>query len=241
MPPAIAPEGLRPPGGRPRDEDRRTRKPLPLWDRIKFLVLLTAVWFLLVLNTASSNPLIPVADAFRIQLRSGFWVIVLAGLEVLRQIHFLISEHWAGYHQFWTHKVFGGAERLTHRRLSDWTRFRLWRLALVLFWIAVIAVIAGRVTHQSPAAALLKLPSYVWHALPLVFQILAASANPRSGLCAMADQARTNQARTSRSRNFTRSQNESGLRVRRSSSRGRSPGGRSPSTGPAGAVVISCS
>ena len=71
--------------------------------------------------------------------------------------------------------------------------------------------------------------------------IRAASANPMSGLFAIADQARTNQTRTSRSRNFTRSQNESGLRVRRSSSRGRSPGGRSPSTGPAGAVVISCS
>ena len=155
MPPAIAPEGLRSPDGRPRDEDRRTRKPLPLWDRIKFLVLLTALWFLLVLNTTSSNPLIPVSDAFRIQLRSGFWVIVLIGLEVLRQIHFLISEHWGGYHQFWTHKVFGGTERLTHRRLSDWTRFRLWRLAVILFWIAVIAVIAGRVTHQSPSAALL--------------------------------------------------------------------------------------
>jgi ATP-dependent Zn protease len=173
MPPAIAPEGLRPPGGRPRDEDRRTRKPLPLWDRIKFLVLLTAVWFLLVLNTTSSNPLVPVSDAFRIQLRSGFWVIVLAGLEVIRQIHFLISEHWGGYHQFWTHRVFGGTERLTHRRLSDWTRFRLWRVALVLFWLAVIAVIAGRVTHQSPLAALIRIPSYIWHALPLVFQILA--------------------------------------------------------------------
>src|SRR6476620_3418239 len=173
MPPAIAPEGLRPPGGRPRDEDRRTRKPLPRWDRIKFLVLLTAVWFLLVLNTTSSNPLVPYSDAFRIQLRSGFWVIVLMGLEVIRQIHFLISEHWAGYHQFWTHRVFGGAERLTHRRLSDWTRFRLWRLALILFWIAVVAVIAGRVTHQSPVAALVRIPGYIWHALPLVFQILA--------------------------------------------------------------------
>lgn len=39
--PAGAPGGLRPPGSRPRDEDRRTRKPLPLWDRIKFLLLLT--------------------------------------------------------------------------------------------------------------------------------------------------------------------------------------------------------
>ena len=33
MPPAMR-EGLPPPGGRPRDEDRRTRKPLALWDRV---------------------------------------------------------------------------------------------------------------------------------------------------------------------------------------------------------------
>ena len=29
-----------PPGGRPKDEDWLTRKPLPFWDRIRFLVLL---------------------------------------------------------------------------------------------------------------------------------------------------------------------------------------------------------
>ena len=32
--PVGPPEGLVPPGERPRDEDRRTRKPLALWDRI---------------------------------------------------------------------------------------------------------------------------------------------------------------------------------------------------------------
>ena len=30
-----------------RDEDRRTRKPLAFWDRIKFLLLLTVFWFVL--------------------------------------------------------------------------------------------------------------------------------------------------------------------------------------------------
>ena len=38
--PAGPVEGLRPPGERPRDEDRRTRKPLSFWDRVKFLLLL---------------------------------------------------------------------------------------------------------------------------------------------------------------------------------------------------------
>src|ERR1044071_7186740 len=171
MPPANAPQGLRPPGGRPRDEDRRTRKPLALWDRIKILLLLTAFWFLLVWYSTSSNPLVPFTDAMRIQLRSAFWVIALAGLELVRQIHFLISEHWGGYHRFWTYRVFAGTERMTHRRLSDWTRFRLWRVVLYLFWIAVVAVVAGKLTDQSPLAALAHIPAYIWHALPLDLKI----------------------------------------------------------------------
>ena len=150
MAPTDSPEGLRPPDGRLRDEDRRTRKPLAFWDRVKFLLLLTAFWFILLWSTKSGNPLISWSDAFRIEARAGAWVLVLIGLEVLRQIHFLISEHWAGYHYFWTYRVFGGTERLTHRRLSDWTRFRLWRLITWVFWIAVLAVVLGRVKHDIP-------------------------------------------------------------------------------------------
>jgi hypothetical protein len=74
MAPTDSPEGLRPPGGRPRDEDRRTRKPLPFWDRIKFLLLLTVFWFILLWSTKSGNPLVTWSDAFRIEVRSGAWV-----------------------------------------------------------------------------------------------------------------------------------------------------------------------
>ncbi len=172
MAPADSPEGLRPPDGRPRDEDRRTRKPLAFWDRIKFLFLLTAFWFVLLWSTKSGNPLVTWSDAFRIEARAGAWVLVLIGLEALRQIHFLISEHWAGYHYFWTHRVFGGTERVTHRKLSDWTRFRLWRLFTWVFWIAVIAVVLGRVKHTTPVDALLNLPSYIWSALPFLAQLV---------------------------------------------------------------------
>jgi ATP-dependent Zn protease len=172
MAPTDSPEGLRPPDGRLRDEDRRTRKPLAFWDRIKFLLLLTAFWFILLWSTKSGNPLVTWSDAFRIEARAGAWVLVLIGLEALRQIHFLISEHWAGYHYFWAHRVFGGTERITHRRLSDWTRFRLWRLITWVFWIAVLAVVLGRVKHETPVDALLKLPSYIWSALPFLLQLV---------------------------------------------------------------------
>ncbi|MBO0818274.1 MAG: ATPase, partial [Actinobacteria bacterium] len=133
-------EGVSPPGVRPRDDERRTRKPLAFWDRIKFLLLLALIWVILLWSALINDPGIPFSDGVRIEVRAAAWVIVLAGLEALRQIHFLISEHWAGYHQFWTQKFFGGTERLTRRRLSPWTRFRLWRVLSWLFWIAVIAV-----------------------------------------------------------------------------------------------------
>ena len=113
----MADQGLPPPGGpppgsgRPVEADRLTRKPLPLWDRIKFLILLTLLWFVLVWSVMADNPIVGFSDAMRIEVRSAWWVFLLLGLELLRQIHFLISEHSAGYNQFWTTKVFGGVER----------------------------------------------------------------------------------------------------------------------------------
>jgi cell division protease FtsH len=160
-----------PPGGRPRDEDRRTRKPLGIWDRIKFLVLLGAVWIILVWSVMANDPIVGFSDAVRIEVRTGWWVFVLAGLEVLRQIHFLISEHSAGYNRFWTWVVFGGVERLTHRRISDWTRFRLARLVKWVLLIALIAVVTGKIIHTTPVLALLRGPQLIWHVLPFVLQI----------------------------------------------------------------------
>jgi ATP-dependent Zn protease len=172
-PTTTSPDGIRPAAGRPRDEDRATRKPLPLFDRVKFLLLFTLVWFLLVWSLMASDPEIGFVTAMRIEVRTGWWVFALGGLELIRQIHFLISEHWAGYHRFWTRHVFGGVERSTQRRLSPWTRFRLWRVAIWIFWIAVIAVVAGKVTHTDPVLALLHLPYDIWHALPFVLQLMA--------------------------------------------------------------------
>jgi len=113
-----------------------------LWDRVKVLLILVLVWFILVWSAMANNPLIGFTDGMRIESRSGAWVFVLIGLELIRQLHFLVSEHWAGYHRFWTKKFFGRLDGTTHRRLSPWTRYRMWRVVVWVFWIAVIAVIA---------------------------------------------------------------------------------------------------
>ena len=73
-------EGLAPPGtlpGRPVDADRLTRKPLPLWDRIKFLVMLALIWLILTWSVMANDPLVGFSDAVRIEVRTGWWVFVL--------------------------------------------------------------------------------------------------------------------------------------------------------------------
>src|SRR5579859_1525565 len=171
-PAAEVPEGLRPSGSPPTGNARPTRKGLSPWDRIKFLILLALIWWILVWAAVASNPLVSFSDALRIELRAGAWLFVLMGLEALRQIHFLLSEHWAAYYHFWTVRFFGGFERLTHRQLSNWTRFRLWRMFRLVFWIAVFALILSKFLHTTPLLALIKAPAELIHYAPLALQLV---------------------------------------------------------------------
>src|SRR5215207_2867876 len=168
------PEGLPSPGEHVAEPEGTTRKRLPLWDRIKFLLLLGIVWWLMVWAAMASNPILPFADAVRIQLRSNWWLLALMGLEIVRQIHFLISEHWSAYHRFWTKKVFGGADRAIRRRFSDWTRFRLARILKILVWIGFYAVVAGKILNTSPIVAIFQAPAIVWQVMPFVLQLAFA-------------------------------------------------------------------
>jgi cell division protease FtsH len=153
---------------------RETRKRLPLWERVKFTLLLALLWLALVWASMADNPLLPFRDAARDQLRSGRWVFVLLGVEILRQMHFLISEHWSAYHRFWTHSVFGGMNRIGRRRMSDWTGYRIRRMLIVVFWIAVFAVVAGKALGTSPILGLFQAPALLWKLMPFVLQLAFA-------------------------------------------------------------------
>ncbi|MFI5952281.1 AAA family ATPase [Cryptosporangium sp. NPDC051539] len=167
-------EGLRPPEAGPGERVRETRKRLPLWDRIKFLALFAVAWFALVWAAMADNPILPFDDALRAELRAGagLALMVLFGLELLRQIHFLVSEHWSGYHRLWTRGIFGGTERLSHRIFSDWTRFRLIRVVKWLVFIAVVSVVLASVLDTSPLMALFAIPAILWQAAPMFLQVI---------------------------------------------------------------------
>ena len=166
--------GLRPPGelaSRQRDRDRPTRKPLAWWDRIKILLLLLGSFAVLVwATTAQFAGLITLQDAFAQTARAHAWLLVLAGLELIRQIHFLISEHSAAYHRFWTQRVFGAASRRIGR-MNDWNRFRVSRVLKVLFFLLILDLVLAKIYDLSPALALFQLPVVIFQALPFILQL----------------------------------------------------------------------
>ena len=151
-----------------------TRKRMSLWDRTRLLLLFVIAWLIIVWASMADNPLLPFTDAALIQLRDSQWLLWLAGLEVLRQIHFFISEKSPAYHRFWSEKVFGGFNRAIHRRFSDWTRYRLSRLIKIVLFLALFAVVAAQILDTSPILAIFQAPALLYQALPLILQLLFA-------------------------------------------------------------------
>ena len=170
--PAPPEQGLVYPGGRPREEDVLTRRKISFWDRTKWLLLLVLIWLLLVWSLMANNPLVGFADACRIEVREGWWVFILIGLELIHQAHFLISEHSAAYNQFWVQKVWGAWGRFSERKISAWTKFRVTRVISWIVIIAVIAIVTGKIIHTTPLLALLRVPQIIWGALPFIIQIV---------------------------------------------------------------------
>jgi cell division protease FtsH len=155
---------------RQRDSDRKTRVHLSVYDRIKFILLFLIVYLVLVWAALADNPLLSVGDAFNEITRTRTWLLVLVIIEILRQMHFLISEIAAPYHGIWQ-KYFQSVDFALHR-LSDWTRYRLSRVIKAVILIALLAVVLGAIYKETPVRALFLAPSALWRTLPMLGQLL---------------------------------------------------------------------
>jgi len=151
--------------------DRVVRPPVSFWDRSKLLILLMGLWWVLLWASLSNNPIEPFSAAVGNELKALWWIEALFGLEVVRQIHYLISERSAGWHHFWAERVFGGVNRATHK-INDWNRYRIGRALKVLFLLAILAVILAAFFHTSPLVSLFQVPAAFITALPELLQIL---------------------------------------------------------------------
>ncbi|HXQ19823.1 MAG TPA: AAA family ATPase [Acidimicrobiales bacterium] len=151
--------------------DRVVRPPMSFWDRSKLLILSFGLWWILLWAALSNNPIEPFSTAVGNELKGLLWLEVLFGLELIRQIHYLISERSAGWHRFWSEVVFGGLNRQTHR-INDWNRFRIGRAIRVVIFLALLAVILAAFFHTSPLVSLFQVPAAFITALPLIVQLL---------------------------------------------------------------------
>ncbi len=166
-----APEGLTPPDEPPHGKKEATRKPMSIWARGRLIALFVLAWFVIVWASMADDPILTFHDAAIIQLYDSQWLLWLTGAEVLRQIHFFVSEKSARYHGFWSRTVFGGTDRALRRRFSDWTRFRLARVIKVVLFLVLVAVVAGQILQTSPVLAIFQAPALLYQALPMIAQL----------------------------------------------------------------------
>ena len=157
-------------GSRQRDSDRKTRVHLSPYDRIKFLLLFAIVFLVLVWAALADNPLLSIGDAFNEITRTRTWLLYLVIIEILRQMHFLVSELAAPYHGIWQ-KYFQAVDFALHR-FSDWTRYRLSRVIKMILFVCLLAVVLGAIYKETPVRALFLAPSALWRTLPMLGQLL---------------------------------------------------------------------
>ena len=155
-----------------RDEDRRTRKPLEWWDRVKLLVLWLGAYALTLWSLLATNPLIPLSDAIweTTNTMPGIGLAALFALEIVRQVHFILAEASRAYYGFWK-RIFQGTDARV-MRIRPWTRFRL---ARVFRWVTILyvaAAITGSFIGTSAIEAVVRAPQLLLQSMPFILQIV---------------------------------------------------------------------
>jgi cell division protease FtsH len=143
------------------DRDPPLRRKVFFYDRIKVFIVLAIFLGLVTSHKKTDIPLMSWGEALRDQLHAKWWVLVLAGIEIVRQIHNLISEHSQPWHRFWQQRVFGGWDRLMGR-MNPYTRFRVTRLTKRLAFCAVLGTIFSWMWGLSLFQALAEAPSRIF-------------------------------------------------------------------------------
>lgn len=157
---------------RPRDSDRKTRIHISFYDRIKFLLFFTIVFFVLVWADMAGEDGLGFQAATQQGASQRWWLFPLIAVELIRQTHFLVAELASPYHGFWQ-SYFGFVDRQLHR-LSDWTRFRLSRVIKWLVFITLLSIVLGAIYKETPVRALFFAPKALWSALPVIAQLAFA-------------------------------------------------------------------
>jgi ATP-dependent Zn protease len=153
---------------------RATRRRADMWDRLKILVLLGVIIGAIVASSDDIGFLSfwEVAAEF-FTTTAGVALGTLFLLEVIRQVHYWLSERSPHYNAFWQESFFGGIERWTHDHIKPWTRFRVARFIRRLIYIFVFALLIDYFVDEvnGPLEALVEAPRLFADAFPFLLQL----------------------------------------------------------------------
>ncbi len=152
-----------------------TRRRLAPWDRLKFLIALAIVWFLVVWYQMSADPTLGFIDAARqqLQVRSGIgrWLILLFAVEASAPVQLPAGRAFPAVLPGSAAPSSGTGDRVASRA-SDYTRFRVARAVKWLIVIAILAVILGLAFGTSPVQGLFAAPAKIFHVLPTILYFM---------------------------------------------------------------------
>ena len=145
---------------RPKESDREYRTPAHAWDRVRILVFLLGAFLLFVLADMSADGS-SFRDSFKEQVGSYWWLLVLAGLEVIRQLHYYVQEQSKGYYRLWRNTL--TREEAALSKINPNVRYRLGRLVRFLFFAWVFgAIIASFISQPGDEVGAIE----AWFRLP---------------------------------------------------------------------------
>jgi cell division protease FtsH len=145
---------------RPKDSEREYRTPVHPWDRIRLLIFLLGAFLVLVLADVSASNM-SFRSALQEQVSKRWWLLALAALEVLRQLHYYLQEQSKGYYRFWRNTL--DRQEAALGKINPHVRYRLGRLGrlLVFFWI-LGAILASFISQPGDQVTALE----AWFRLP---------------------------------------------------------------------------
>ena len=153
---------------------RATRRRADMWDRLKILALLGVIIGAIVASSDDIGFLSfwEVAGEF-FSTTAGIALGSVFLLELVRQVHYWLSERSPAYNSFWQDSFFGGIERWTHDHIKPWTRFRVARFIRRLIYIFVFALLIDYFVDEvnGPLEALVEAPRLFADAFPFLLQL----------------------------------------------------------------------
>jgi len=145
---------------RPKDSEREYRTPVHVWDRVRLLIFLLGAFLVLVLADVSASNM-SFRSALQDQVSKRWWLLALAALEVVRQLHYYLQEQSKGYYRFWRNTL--ERQEAALGKINPHVRYRLGRLGrlLVFFWI-LGAILASFISQPGDQVNALE----AWFRLP---------------------------------------------------------------------------